>query len=132
MVFLNAAPQPLVTVMQSRSDPLYAGTELMLTANIVFSELNEVNTPLSNTVRWSRGNNAIENDTRTSISAVSGSGGIYTASLNYSPISISENAIFTATVVVSPDDESIIYINPVIASDTLSLNVLGKYYLCGR
>ena len=127
MVFLNAVPQPHVTVMQSRSDPLYAGTELMLTANIVFSE---VNIPLSITVRWSRGNNAIGNDTHTSVSAVSGSGGIYTASLNYSPISISENGTFTATVVVSPDDESA-YINPVIASDTLSLNILGKYYLYG-
>ena len=103
----------------------------MLTANIVFSESNEVNIPLSMTVRWRRGNNAIGNDTRTSVSAVSGSGGIYTASLNYSPISISESGTFTATVVVSPDDESA-YINPVIASDTLSLNVLGKYYLCGR
>ena len=61
------------------------------------------------------------------ISAISGSGGVYSASLNYSPISISENGIFTANVVVSPDDESA-YINPVIASDTLSLNVLGKYY----
>ena len=130
MVCLNAVPQPLVTVMQSRSDPLYAGTELMLTANIVFSESNEVNIPLSITVRWSRGNNAIENDSRTSVSAVSSSGGMYTASLNYSPISISENGTFTATVVVSPDDESA-YINPVIASDTLSLNVLGNYYLYG-
>ena len=127
MVFLNAVPQPHVTVMQSRSDPLYAGTELMLTANIVFSESNEVNIPLSITVRWSRGNNAIGNDTSTSVSAISGSGGVYSASLNYSPISISENGIFTANVVVSPDDESA-YINPVIASDTLSLNVLGKYY----
>ena len=122
VVFLHAVPQPLVTVMQSHSDPLYAGTELMLTANIVFSESN---IPLSNIVRWSRGNNAIGNDTRTSLSAVSGSGGVYTASLNYSPISISENGAFIATVVVSPDDESA-YINPVIASDTLSLNILGK------
>ena len=131
MVSLNAVPQPLVTVMQSRSDPLYAGTELMLTANIVFSESNEVNIHLSITVRWSRGNIAIGNDTRTSVSAVSSSGGIYTTSLNYSPISISENGTFTATVVVSPDDESA-YINPVIASDTLSLNILGKYYLYGK
>ena len=127
MVFLNAVPQPHVTVMQSHSDPLYAGTELMLTANIAFSQSNEVNIPLSITVKWSRGNNAIGNDTRTSVSAISGSGGVYSASLNYSPISISENGIFTANVVVSPDDESA-YINPVIASDTLSLNILGKYY----
>ena len=128
MVSLNAVPQPLVTVMQSRSDPLYAGTELMLTANIAFSESNEVIIPLSITVKWSRGNNTIGNDTRTSVSAVSGSGGMYTASFNYSPISISENGTFTATVVVSPDDESA-YSNPVIASDTFSLNILGKYYL---
>ena len=127
MVSLNAVPQPRVTVMQSHSDPLYAGTELMLTANIVFSESNEVNIPLSITVSWSRGNIAIRNDTRTSVSAVSGSGDVYTASLNYSPISISESGTFTASVVVSPDDESA-YINPVVASDTLSLNVLGKYY----
>ena len=125
MVSLNAVPQPLVTVMQSRSDPLYAGTELMLTANIAFSESN---VPLSITVKWSRGNNTIGNDTRTSVSAVSGSGGMYTASFNCSPISISENGTFTATVVVSPDDESA-YSNPVIASDTFSLNILGKYYL---
>ena len=55
-------------------------------------------------ISWSRGSDVIANDTRTSISPVSGSGDSYTASLTYTPIATSDGGQFTATVTVSPPD----------------------------
>ena len=55
-----------------------------------------VNTTLN--VTWSKGNDVIANDTRTTIFAVSGSGDSYTASLTYSPITISDSGQYTATI----------------------------------
>ena len=90
-----------VTISRSRSGPVYAGTEFVLTADI---SLSEVNGDISLDITWRRGNDVIASDTRTTVSAVSGSGDSYTASLTYSPITISDSGNITATV--STSDES--------------------------
>ena len=84
-----------------RSGSIYAGTEFVLTADIF---LSGVNGDISLDITWSRGNDVIENDNHTTVSAVSGSGDSYTASVIYSPITISDSGNITANVSIS--DES--------------------------
>ena len=76
-----------MTITKSRSGPVYAGTEFVLTADI---SLSGVSGNISLGITWRRGNDVIANDTRTTVSALSGSGDSYTASLTYSPINISD------------------------------------------
>ena len=90
-----------VTISKSRSGPVYAGTKFVLTADI---SLSGVNGNISLDITWRRGNDVIASDTRTTVSAVSGSGDNYTASLTYSPITISDSGNITANV--STSDES--------------------------
>ena len=85
-----------MTISKSRSGPVYAGTEFVLTADI---SLYGVNGDISLDITWRRGNDVIAIDTRTTVSAVSGSGDSYTASLTYSPITISDSDQITATSV---------------------------------
>ena len=90
-----------VTISKSRSGPIYAGTECVLTADI---SLSGVNADISLNMLWIRENGVIViivNDTRTTVSAISGSGDSYTASLTYSPITISDSGHITALVTVS-------------------------------
>ena len=70
-----------MTITKSRSGPVYAGTEFVLTADI---SLSGVNGDISLDITWRRVNDVIASDTRTTVSAVSGSGDSYTASLTYS------------------------------------------------
>ena len=88
-----------VTISKSRSGPVYAGTEFVLTADI---SLSGVNGDISLDITWRRGNDVIANDTRTTVSAVSGSGDNYTASLTYSPITISDSSNITAVHLMIP------------------------------
>ena len=111
----------MVTITRSRTGPVCAGTNFSLTATI---ELNEVDINLRIKITWSRGNNIIGNSTLTTLSAVSGSEGVYTASLNYSPISTSDSGKIIATVIVSPVVNSI-YVKSVTVSTTLLLSVQG-------
>ena len=61
---------------------------------------------ISLTITWSRGDDIITSDDRISLSSVSVSGSGYTASLTYSPIATSDSGLITATVTVSPSDDS--------------------------
>ena len=74
----------------------------MLTADIF---LSGVDGNISLDITWRRGNDVIDNDTHTTVSAVSSSGDSYTASLTYSPITISNSGSITTNV--STSDESI-------------------------
>ena len=85
-------------IRRSHSDTVYAGTRFTLSVDISFNSLRMNITLLK--VTWSRGNDAISNDTRTKVSPVSGSGDNYTASLTYSPINISDSGQITATISV--------------------------------
>ena len=82
----SPVPQPTVTITRSHSNSVLVGTELVLTADISFRDHSRVNVDKSLDILWKRGNNAIVNDTHITISAVSGSGDSYTASLTHSPI----------------------------------------------
>ena len=95
-------PQPTVTITRNQSDSILAGTGLVLTANISFSDQSRVNVDKSLDILWRRGNDVIVNDSHITISTVSGSGDSYTASLIYSPITISDSGNITAIVTVRP------------------------------
>ena len=113
-----------MAITRSHSGSVYAGTEFALRADIFFSDLSGVDVDISLDISWSRGSDFIGNDTLTTVSAVSGSGDSYTASLNYSPITTSDSGLITATVTVSPDLESM-YIQNVMANDTEMINIEG-------
>ena len=116
----SPAPEPTVNITRSHSGSVYAGTEFALRADISFSDLSGVDVDISLNTSWSRGSDVIANDTRTTVSAVSGSGDSYTASLNYSPITTSDSGLITATITVRTTDGS-----TMTANGTEMLNVEG-------
>ena len=81
-------------IRRSHTDTVYAGTMFKLSVDI--SQYKRVKTTLN--VTWSRGNDVITGDIRTTVSVVSGSGDNYTASLTYSPITISDSGRITVTI----------------------------------
>ena len=119
-----------MTISKSYSGTVYAGTELVLTVDICFKRV-DVN--LSITIKW---NNiyyendvyviqlAVVNDTRTTVSAVSGSEGNFKASLTYSPITMSDRGKHWATVSIHSSDKSI-HIRPLSTAKNVVLNVQG-------
>ena len=117
-------PQPTVTITRNYSDSILAGTGLVLTANISFSDQGRVNVDKSLDILWRRGNDVIVDDSRITTSPVSGSGDSYTASLTYSPITISDSGQITVTVTVRPMEVNE-YIRPVNATALESLNITG-------
>ena len=84
-----------------------------------------VNVSLSLTTSWSRDSDNITSNDHIAISNVTDSKSGYTASLTYSPITTSDSGLITATVTVSPSDDSM-YIQSVIATATDTLCVQGK------
>ena len=85
-----------------------------------------VNTTLN--VTWSRENDVITNDTRTTVSPVSGSGDSYTASLTYSPITISESGNITANISLTVGPyESVCLQTIATDTDTETLSVKGIF-----
>ena len=104
---------------------MYAGTVFALSVDISFSDLSGVDVDISLDISWSRGSDVIGNDSRTTVSAVSGSGDSYTASLTYSPITTSDSGLITATVTVRATDGSM-YIQSVMVNGTEMINVEGN------
>ena len=86
-----------------------------------------VDVSVSLTIIWSRDGDIISNDHIT-ISNVSDTESGYTASLTYSPITPSDNGLMTATVTVSPSDDSM-YIQLVTATETHTINVEGIHFI---
>ena len=113
-----------MAITRSRSGSVYAVTEFALRVDISFSDLSGVDVDISLHISWSRGSDVIENNTVTTVSAVSGSGDSYTASLNYSPTTTSDSSLITATVTVRPAVESV-FIQMVMANDTEMLTIEG-------
>ena len=117
-------PQPTVTITRSHSDPVLVGTELVLTADISFSDQSRVNVDKALDILWRKGNDTIVGETRITISTVSGSGDSYTTSLTYSPITISDRGNITAIVTVRPMIVNE-YIRTVNATALESLSITG-------
>ena len=129
---LSPVPDPEVTLTKSHSGTVYAGTELMLTLEISFNDFKRVDVNISISIEWDRwplninGINYIQlnNDTRTTVSAVSGSDGSFKSSLTYSPITISDSGRYWTIVSVKPSDKSI-YIKSLLDSARVDLIVKG-------
>ena len=108
---------------------MYAGTEFVLNISIFFSEKSLIDVGSIYTFVLSRGNmssgeqaNIIVNDDRITLSTDNKMG---MASLTHSPIAITDSGWITATVTVSPCNDS--FIQPITAtSSSYSLHVEGK------
>ena len=116
-----------MTISKSYNGTVYAGTELVLTVDIC---LKRVDVNLSISIKWNNvyknAANAIQlvNDTRTTVSAVSGSEDNFKASLTYSPITISDRGRHWVTVSIKPSDRSI-HIRSSSSAKNVVLNVQG-------
>ena len=123
-VHLSPVPQPEVTINKSYSGTVYAGTELVLTVDICFQRV-DVNISIS--IKWQNvyiNIKQLVNDTRTTVSGVSGSEGNFKASLTYSPITISDSGRYWATVSIKPSDK-FIHIKSLSTATNVVLNVHG-------
>ena len=109
---------------------MYAGTEFVLYSSISFNEKHIlVDVDIFFTFVLSRGNmscseqaNTIVNDNRITLSTDNEMG---MASLTYSPITITDSDWITATVTVSPCNNS--FIQPITSTSSYSLHVEGRY-----
>ena len=101
-----------------------AGYIFTLNAEITFSDPTVVDVEILLALKWSRDDVLIASNDRISVSSVSTSESGYTASLTYSPIATSDSGLITATVSVSPSDDSM-YIQSVTATAVHNLSVHG-------
>ena len=112
---------------------MYAGTEFVQNISITFSEKSLTDVCSIFTFVLSRGNvssdeqaNVIVNDDRITLSTnIDIEMGV--ASLTYSPVAITDSGWITATVTVSPCNDS--FIQPITATSSYSLHVEGKYLM---
>ena len=108
---------------------MYAGTEFVLNISISFNEKGFlVDVDIFVTFVLSKGNMSsgeqanIVNDDRITLSTDNEMG---MASLTYSPIAITDSGWITATVTVSPCNDS--FVQPITATSSYFLDVEGKY-----
>ena len=106
------------------SSLINAGNNFTLNAEITFSDPTVVDVEILLALNWSRDDVLITSNDRISVSSVSTSESVYTASLTYSPIATSDSGLITATVSVSPSDDSM-YIQSVTATAVHNLSVHG-------
>ena len=113
-----------MTITRSHSGSVYAGTELILSADISYSELQQraVDVDISLDVRWTR-----DNDVITSDSMVTAVGDNYRASLSYSPINTSDSGHIFVTVTVRLSQDSL-YVQNVTTTNSTQLDVEGMRY----
>ena len=106
---------------------IYAGNNFALNAEIMFNNPTVVDVEISLAIVWSKDGNMVKSNNHIDISSVAISGSGYTASLTYSPIATSDSGLITATVTVSPSDDSMyMYIQPVnVTATPLTLSVQG-------
>ena len=118
-------PQPTVVINRIYSSLINAGNNFTLNAEITFSDPTVVDVGILLALNWSRDDVLITSNNRISVSSVSTSESGYTASLTYTPIATSDSGLITATVSVSPSDDSISYIQSVTATAVHNLSVHG-------
>ena len=115
-------PPVIVLIARSHNGLVLAGTDFTLTVEIFPSDLFQVDKEILPTICWNRDDVIITSNDRISTSSVTVTENGYTASLTYSPIAISDSGLITATVTVSPSDNSM-YIQSVTATATETLIV---------
>ena len=113
-------------IRKSRKGAVFAGTEIVLTIGISFSNNSFVDVDIVFVIEWSREGNVIVNDDRIKISSVNNLG---RASLTYSPIATSDSGLITANVTASPSDDSM-YIQSVTATSFHNLTISGELSIC--
>ena len=101
---------------------MYVGTALTLTADITFSDVDVVDLALD--ISWTRDGVDISGDDHIIVSAVSGSGSNYMASLSYSPITTDDGGLITVTV--TPSDGSQ-FILTVTAQEMIDVEGMNHY-----
>ena len=101
-----------------------AGNNFTLNTEIIFSDPTVVDMEILLAYNWSRDDVLITSNDCISVSSVSTSESGYTASLTYSPITTSDSGLITATVTVSPSDDSM-YIQSVTVTAVRNLSVHG-------
>ena len=119
-----SVPQPTVVIRRSHNGLIHAGSDFTLNAEISINDPTVVDMEISMTISWSTNDNIITSNNCISISPVTLSKSGYTASITYSPITTSDSGLITATLTVSPSDDSI-YIKSVTANETHTINVEG-------
>ena len=113
-------------IRKSRKGAVFAGTEIVLTIDISFSNNSFVDVDIAFVIEWSREGNVIVSDDRIKISSVNNLG---RASLTYSPIATSDSGLIIANVTVSPSDDSM-YIQSVAATSYHNLTISGELSIC--
>ena len=115
-------------ITKSHNGLVFVGNDFTLTAEISFNDPTLVDEDTLLNISWSRENDVLTSNDRISVSSVSVSDSGYTASLMYSPIAASDSGLITATVTVSPSDDST-YVQSVTATATETLIVQGMLCL---
>ena len=115
-----------MTIRKSRKGAVFAGTEIVLTIDISFSNNSFVDVDIVFGIEWSKEGNVIVNDDRIKISSVNDLG---RASLTYSPIATSDSGLITANVTASPSDDSM-YMQSVTATTVLNVTISGELSIC--
>ena len=113
-----------MTIRKSRKGAVFAGTEFVLQIDISFSNNSFVDVDICLVIEWTKDTHVIVNDDRIKISSNLGR-----ASLTYSPIATSDSGLITATVTVSPSDDSM-YIQSVTATTFLNAIISGELSIC--
>ena len=109
-----------MTISRSHNDTVYIGTQLLLTSHISLSDVDSMEVSVK--ITWTKGSDVIVNDSHTRVSAVSGNSSRYTASLSFSPVTITDGGPITATVtIISP-------LQTVTLSDTHILEVTCEWF----
>ena len=106
LYFCLPVPQPTVVINTIYSGLINVGNIFTLNAEITFSDPTVVDVEILLALNWSRDDVLIASNNRISVSSVSTSESGYTASLTYSSIATSDSGLITATVTVSPSDDS--------------------------
>ena len=120
-------PRPTVTINRNHSVPLHVGNELVLTANISFSESDvNVNVDKLLNILWRKGDNDIDTDNRITVSNITRDGDHFIATLKISSIVVSDGGRITATVTVRPMIMNE-YIRTVSATASEILIITGTY-----
>ena len=129
LCFCLPVPQPTVVINTIYSGLINAGNIFTLNAEITFSDPTVVDVEILLALNWSRDDVLITSNDHISVSSVSTSESGFTASLTYSPIATSDSGLITATLTVSPSDDSM-FIKSVTATATHTLSVQGNDHLC--
>ena len=123
-------PQPRVEVSTlPESGPFYAGSDLTLRCMIEID--STVDVPYLVTVQWQRSGVVLSNSERVTVSNVTQqSSYMYLASVDLNPLSAtSDVGMYTCHAVVDANPP-LMYIQQAIHSDTETVTVQSKYYIC--